>query len=78
MILNQNIAASWSFNNDKEDITLSIYFTNAYECNANDFCLHTSKGMKPHRTPPWATYDAMLYQYGRTIGHDITSDADES
>jgi hypothetical protein len=29
MILNQNIAASWSFNNDKEDITLSIYFMNA-------------------------------------------------
>jgi hypothetical protein len=54
MILNQNIAASWSFNNDKEDITLSIYFMNAYEC------------------------DAMLYRYGRTIGHDITSDADKS
>jgi hypothetical protein len=34
MILNQNIAASWSFNNDKEDITLSIYFINASECNA--------------------------------------------
>jgi hypothetical protein len=30
-ILNQNIAASWNFNNDKEDITLSIYFVNAYE-----------------------------------------------
>jgi hypothetical protein len=29
MILNQNIAASWSFNNDKEDITLPIYFMNA-------------------------------------------------
>jgi len=24
----------------------------------NDFCLHTSKDMKPHRTPPRATYDA--------------------
>jgi hypothetical protein len=29
MILNQNIAASWTFNNDKEDITMSIYFMNA-------------------------------------------------
>jgi hypothetical protein len=77
MILNQNIAASWSFNNDK-DITLSIYFMNAYECNAHDFCLHTSKGMKPHRTPPRAMYDAMLYRYSRTIGHDMTSYVDES
>jgi hypothetical protein len=77
MILNQNIAASWSFNNDK-DITLSIYFMNAYECNAHDFCLHTSKGMKPHRTPPRAMYDAMLYRYSRTKGHDMTSYVDES
>jgi hypothetical protein len=77
MILNQNIAASWSFDNDK-DIKLSKYFMNAYECNAHDFCLHTPKGMKPHCTPPWATYDAMFYRYGRTIGHDITSDANES
>jgi hypothetical protein len=29
MVLNQNIAASWTFNNDKEDITMSIYFMNA-------------------------------------------------
>jgi hypothetical protein len=50
----------------------------AYECNAYVLCLHTSKGMKPHRTPPWATYDAKLYRYGRTIGHDKTSDANES
>jgi hypothetical protein len=34
--------------------------------------------MKPHRTHPWATYDAKLYRYGRTIGHDPTSDASES
>nr|ACR34620.1 unknown [Zea mays] len=51
---------------------------NAYECNAYVLCLHTSKGMKPHRTPPRATYDAKLYRYGRTIGHDPTSDASES
>jgi hypothetical protein len=51
---------------------------NAYECNAYVLCLHTSKGMKPHRTPPRATYDAKLYWYDRTIGHDKTSDASES
>jgi hypothetical protein len=34
--------------------------------------------MKPHRTPSRATYDAKLYRYGRTIGHDPTSDASES
>jgi hypothetical protein len=45
MIPNQNIATSWSFNNDREDITLSKYFMNAYECNAHDFVLHTSKDM---------------------------------
>jgi hypothetical protein len=78
MTLNQNIATSSGSNNDREDITLSIYFMNAYECNAHDFYIHTSKGMKQHRTPPRATHDAMLYRYGRTIGHDITSDADES
>jgi hypothetical protein len=77
MILNESIASSWSFNNDK-DITLSINFMNAYECNAHDFCLHTSKSMNLRRTPPQAMYDAMLYWYGQTIGHDITSDADES
>jgi hypothetical protein len=60
------------------NITPSIYFMNAYECNAHDFCLHSSKGMKPHRTPPRATYDAMFYHYSWTIGHNITSDADES
>jgi hypothetical protein len=49
-----------------------------YECNAYVLCLHTSEGMKPHRTPPWATYDAQLYRYGQTIGHDKTSDANES
>jgi hypothetical protein len=47
---------------------------NAYECNVYDFCLHTMESMEPHHTPPWATYDAILYRYGRTIGHDITSD----
>jgi hypothetical protein len=51
---------------------------NAYECNAYVLFLHTSKGMKPHRIPPRATYDAKLYRYGRTIGHDKTSDASES
>jgi hypothetical protein len=51
---------------------------NAYECNAYVLCLHTSKCMKLHRTPPRATYDAKLYRYGRTIGHDKTSDANES
>jgi hypothetical protein len=51
---------------------------NAYECNAYVLCLYTSNGMKPHRTPPRATYDAKLYQYGWTIGHDKTSDANES
>jgi hypothetical protein len=56
----------------------NITSMNAYECNAYVLCLHTSKGMKPHRTPPRATYDAKLYRYGRTIGHDKTSDASES
>jgi hypothetical protein len=51
---------------------------NAYECNAYVLCLHTSKGIKSHRTPSRATYDAKLYRYGRTIGHDKTSDASES
>jgi hypothetical protein len=51
---------------------------NACECNVYVLCLHTSKCMKSHRTPPWATYDAKLYRYGRTIGHDKTSDANES
>jgi hypothetical protein len=52
--------------------------TNITSMNAYVLCLHTSKGMKPHRTPPRATYDAKLYRYGRTIGHDPTSDASES
>jgi hypothetical protein len=56
----------------------NITLMNAYECNAYVLCLHTSKGMKSHRTPPRATYDAKLYRYGRTIGHDKTSDASES
>jgi hypothetical protein len=56
----------------------NITLMNAYECNAYVLYLHTSKGMKPHRTPPRATYDAKLYGYGRTIGHDKTSDASES
>jgi hypothetical protein len=51
---------------------------NAYECNAYVLYLHTSEGMKPHRTPPQATYDVKLYRYGRTIGHNKTSDANES
>jgi hypothetical protein len=51
---------------------------NAYECNAYVLCLHTSKGMKSHHTPPRATYDAKLYWYSSTIGHDKTSDANES
>jgi hypothetical protein len=51
---------------------------NAYECNAYVLCLHISNGMKLHRTPPRAMYDAKLYRYGRTIGHDKTSDANES
>jgi hypothetical protein len=55
----------------------NITSMNAYECNAYVICLHTSKGMKPHRTPPWAMYDAKLYRYGRTIGHDKTSDASD-
>jgi hypothetical protein len=54
------------------------HFNDAYECNAYVLCLHTSEGMKPHRTPPRATFDAKLYRYGRTIGHDKTSDANES
>jgi hypothetical protein len=56
----------------------NITSMNAYECNAYVLCLHTSKDMKPHRTPPRATYDAKLYRYSRTIGHDKTSDANES
>jgi hypothetical protein len=51
---------------------------NITSMNAYVLCLHTSKGMKPHRTPPRAKYDAKLYRYGRTIGHDPTSDASES
>jgi hypothetical protein len=56
----------------------NITSLNAYECNAYVLCLPTSKGMKPHRIPPRATYDAKLYRYDRTIGHDKTSDASES
>jgi hypothetical protein len=56
----------------------NITSMNAYECNAYVLCLHTSKGMKPHLTPLRATYDTKLYRYGRTIGHDKTSDASES
>jgi hypothetical protein len=59
-------------------ISANITLMNAFECNAYVICLHTSKGMKPHRTPPRTTYDAKLYRYGRTIGHDKTSDATES
>ena len=62
----------------KTTSSANITSMNAYECNAYVLCLHTSKGMKPHRTPPRATYDAKLYRYGRTIGHDPTSDASES
>jgi hypothetical protein len=62
----------------KTTSSANINSMNAYECNAYVLCLHTSKGMKPHRTPPWATCDAKLYRYGRTIGHDKTSDASES
>jgi hypothetical protein len=56
----------------------NITSMNAYECNVYVICLHTSKGMKPYRTPLRATYDAKLYRYGRTIGHNQTSDANES
>jgi hypothetical protein len=56
----------------------NITSMNAYECYEYVLCLHTSKGMKPHRIPPRATYDAKLYQYSRTIGHDKTLDASES
>jgi hypothetical protein len=61
-------------------ITSSTNITsmNAYECNAYVLCLHTSKGMKPNHTPPRATYDAKLYRYGQTMGHDPTWDASES
>jgi hypothetical protein len=52
--------------------------TNITSMYAYVLCLHTSKSMKPHRTPLRATYDARLYRYGRTIGHDKTSDANES
>ena len=62
----------------KTTSSANITSMNAYECNAYVLCLHTSKGMKPHRTPPRATYDAKLYRYGRTIGHDKTSYANES
>jgi hypothetical protein len=61
----------------KTTSSANITSMNSYECNAYVLCLHTSKGMKPHRTPPRATYDAKLYRYGRTIGHDKTSDANE-
>jgi hypothetical protein len=62
----------------KTTSSANITSTNAYECNAYVLCLHTSKGMKPHRTPFGATYDAKLYRYGRTIGHNQTSDANAS
>jgi hypothetical protein len=62
----------------KTTSSANITSMNAYECNAYVLCLHTSKGMKLHRTPPRATYDAKLYQYDRTIGHDKTLDANES
>jgi hypothetical protein len=61
----------------KTTSSTNITSMNAYKCNAYVLYLHTSKGMKPHRTPPRATYDAKLYRYGRTIGHDQTSDANE-
>ena len=51
----------------KTTSSANITSMNAYECNAYVLCLHTSKGMKPHRTPSRATYDAKLYRYGRTI-----------
>jgi hypothetical protein len=62
----------------KTTSSANITSMNAYECNAYVLCLHTSKGMKPHCTPPRATYDAKLYRYGQTIGHDKTSDANKS
>jgi hypothetical protein len=62
----------------KTTSSANITSMNAYECNAYVLCLHTSKGMKPHRTPPRATYEAKLYWYGQTIGHDKTSDANKS
>jgi hypothetical protein len=62
----------------KTTSSANITSMNAYECNAYVLFLHTSNGMKPHRTPPRVTYDAKLYRYGRTIGHDKTSDANES
>jgi hypothetical protein len=62
----------------KTTLSANITSMNAYECNACVLCLHSSKGMKPHHTPPRATYDAKLYLYGWTIGHDKTSDASKS
>jgi hypothetical protein len=36
-----------------------IFLISAYDYKCNyDFCLHTSRDMKLHRTPPRATYDA--------------------
>jgi hypothetical protein len=58
--------------------SMNAYECNAYECNAYVLCLQTSKSMKPHRIPPRTTYDAKLYRYGWTIGHDKTSDASVS
>jgi hypothetical protein len=65
----------WEYKTTSSAIINSM---NAYECNAYVLCLHTSRGMKPHRNPPRETYDAKLYRYGRTIAHDKTSDASES
>jgi hypothetical protein len=62
----------------KSTSSTNITSMNAYECNAYVLCLQTSKGMKPHRTPPQATYDAKLYRYGRTIGHDCRCFGSES
>jgi hypothetical protein len=62
----------------KTTSSANITSINAYECNAYVLCLHTSKGMKPHRTPP--RQRAMLSRTGTVefIDHDPTSDASES
>jgi hypothetical protein len=43
-------------------IMLYNHFTSSISAstsmNAYEFCLHTIKGMEPHRIPAWTTYDA--------------------
>jgi hypothetical protein len=53
-----------------------IFIMSAYDYKYNyDFCLHTYRDMKLHRTPPQATYDAYCTGMVGPYDRDITSNA---